>query len=81
MLNHAIAVNKLLGYENRVAMTNRLNHQPTVESNEAIYEFFEHFLIDAKYRERRGNRRYDAAETSWLAATRSGAAWRQLREY
>jgi dipeptidyl aminopeptidase/acylaminoacyl peptidase len=43
-LNHAIAVNKFLGYENRVAMTNRKGHSPTVESNEQIYRFFEHFL-------------------------------------
>jgi hypothetical protein len=48
VLNHAIAVNKLLGYDNRVAMTNRPAHQPTVESNEAIYLFFEHFLKEAK---------------------------------
>lgn len=43
-LNHAIAVNRLLGYENRVAMTNRPKHDPTEESNEQIYQFFEHFL-------------------------------------
>lgn len=43
-LNHARAVNKLLGYENRVAMTNRPAHSPTAESNEQIYLFFEHFL-------------------------------------
>ena len=44
VLNHAIAVNKLLGAEDRVAMTNRPAHSPTEESNEAIYLFFEHFL-------------------------------------
>jgi hypothetical protein len=43
-LNHSIAVNKLLGYENRVAMTNRPDHSPTVESNEHIYMFFEYYL-------------------------------------
>jgi hypothetical protein len=43
-LNHAVAVNKLLGRENRVGMTNRATHDPTAESNEAIYLFFEHFL-------------------------------------
>jgi hypothetical protein len=43
-LNHAVAVNKLLGYENRVGMTNRKTHDPTEESNERLYEFFEHFL-------------------------------------
>jgi hypothetical protein len=43
-LNHTIAVNKLLGYHDRVAMTNREGHSPTVESNEQIYLFFQHFL-------------------------------------
>jgi hypothetical protein len=44
-LNHSIAVNKLLGYDHRVGLTLRQNHEPTVESNEAIYLFFEHFLM------------------------------------
>jgi hypothetical protein len=43
-LNHAIAVNKLLGYENRVAMTNRKDHAPNEESNAQIYAFFEWWL-------------------------------------
>jgi dienelactone hydrolase len=43
-LNHTLAVNKLLGYNNRVAMTNRKSHSPTPESNEQIYAFLEHFL-------------------------------------
>lgn len=43
-LNHTIAVNRLLGYENRVAMTNRAEHSPNLQSNEAIYDFFECFL-------------------------------------
>jgi hypothetical protein len=43
-LNHTIAVNTLLGYSNRVAMTSRKGHTPTLESNEQIYLFFEHFL-------------------------------------
>ena len=43
-LNHTIAVNKILGYKNRVAMTNRKGHSPTAESNSRIYSFFEHFL-------------------------------------
>lgn len=43
-LNHAIAVNRLLGYEHRVGMTNRPKHDPTPESNELIYRFFEQFL-------------------------------------
>ena len=44
-LNHSVAVNKLLGHANRVAMTNRKTHAPTVESNEQIYQFFTHFLM------------------------------------
>jgi hypothetical protein len=43
-LNHTVAVNKLLGYEHRVGMTNRKTHDPTEESNERLYEFFEHWL-------------------------------------
>ena len=43
-LNHAIAVNRLLGFDNRVAMTNREGHSPTEESNEQLYLFFERFL-------------------------------------
>lgn len=45
-LNHSVAVNKLLGHENRVAMTNRPDHAPNPESNEVIYRFFEHFLMN-----------------------------------
>lgn len=44
-LMHAIAVNKLLGYVNRVAMTNRKTHGPTLESNDQIYAFFEYYLL------------------------------------
>jgi dienelactone hydrolase len=43
-LNHTVAVNKLLGYTNRVAMTNRETHAPTAESNEQLCAFFEYFL-------------------------------------
>jgi len=43
-LNHTIAVNRLLGFEERVGMSNRPKHDPTPESNEQIYRFFEHFL-------------------------------------
>jgi hypothetical protein len=43
-LNHAVAVNDLLGAKNRVAMTNRKGHAPTDESNEQIDLFFEHAL-------------------------------------
>jgi dienelactone hydrolase len=46
-LNHAIAVNKLLGYENRVAMTNRQSHGPTEEANEQVCQFFQWWLCDA----------------------------------
>jgi hypothetical protein len=52
-LNHAIAVNKLLGYENRVAMTNRKGHDPTPESNEQLYSFFEYFLKYGKALEKK----------------------------
>jgi Esterase FrsA-like len=44
VLNHLIDLNKLLGVENRVAMTNREKHEPNPESNEAIYRFFEWWL-------------------------------------
>jgi hypothetical protein len=43
-LNHAVAVNKLLGFDNRVAMTNRVAHAPNSKSNEQLYLFFEYFL-------------------------------------
>lgn len=43
-LNHAVAVNRLLGYEDRVAMTNRPAHDPSEASNEQIRLFLEHVL-------------------------------------
>ncbi len=43
-LNHTIAVNRLLGFNNRVAMTNRPEHSPNDQSNEQAYLFFEYFL-------------------------------------
>ena len=43
-LNHSVAVNKLLDYENRVAMTNRPAHSPNPTSNEQMARFFDHFL-------------------------------------
>jgi Prolyl oligopeptidase family len=46
-LNHANAVNKLLGYKNRVALTSRKGHSPTKESNDQVYAFFERFLKPA----------------------------------
>ena len=44
VLNHAIAVNQVLGVAGRVAMTNREKHDPNEESNEQIYRFFEYWL-------------------------------------
>ena len=52
-LNHAIAVNKLLGCDNRVAMTNRKDHDPNPESNEQLCLFFEYFLKHAKALEKK----------------------------
>ncbi len=46
-LNHTVAVNKLLGFENRVALSTRKGHSPTPESNEALYTFFEWALKPA----------------------------------
>jgi hypothetical protein len=43
-LNHAVAVNKMLGFEGRVGMTNRKEHTQNPEANEVVYLFFEHFL-------------------------------------
>lgn len=44
VLNHAVRLNRMLGYENRVGMSNREGHSPTVEANEAVYDFFRAFL-------------------------------------
>lgn len=43
-LNHTIEVNRIVGFENRVAMTNRADHSPNEESNQQAYLFFEYFL-------------------------------------
>jgi hypothetical protein len=43
-LNHLVEVNRVLGFTNRVAMTNRREHSPNAESNEQLYAFFSHFL-------------------------------------
>ncbi|MCZ7639823.1 MAG: hypothetical protein M5U12_29510 [Verrucomicrobia bacterium] len=40
-LNHARAVNRLLGFPDRVGMTHRTGHTPTPESNAEMYAFFE----------------------------------------
>lgn len=43
-LHHSVAVNRLLGFEGRVMMTNREGHAPTDQSNMTIYLFFDYFL-------------------------------------
>lgn len=43
-LNHSREVNRLLGHNDRVLMTNRPQHSPDAQSNAVIYAFFEHFL-------------------------------------
>ena len=43
-LNHSVEVNRLLGFSDRVAMTNRREHAPNADSNEVIYEFFAEHL-------------------------------------
>lgn len=43
-LNHAVAVDKLLGYDHRVAMTSRETHAPTDHDNAIMTAFFEYFL-------------------------------------
>ena len=45
-LNHSRKVNRLLGDDAKVAMTNRKDHAPNKESNQLIYAFFEHVLMD-----------------------------------
>jgi Prolyl oligopeptidase family len=47
-LNHTVAVNRLLGFDHRAGMTNRPAHEPTPESNELLYHFFEHFLKEVR---------------------------------
>lgn len=43
-LRHAVEVNRVLGRQYRVAMTNRPDHAPTAESNEQAFRFLEHVL-------------------------------------
>ena len=43
-LNHSVAVNDLLGKQNRVAMTNRAAHSPDEKSNAVVCAFFEKAL-------------------------------------
>jgi len=46
-LVHAVAVNRLLGWDHRVAMTHRPTHDPTAEANEQLALFFE-WALQAK---------------------------------
>jgi hypothetical protein len=43
-LNHLVTVNKLLGHENRAAMTSRRTHVPTAEALEIELAFLEYWL-------------------------------------
>jgi hypothetical protein len=43
-LNHAVAVNRLLGFDDRVGMSTRPTHDPTPQSNAQMVAFFTHFL-------------------------------------
>jgi hypothetical protein len=43
-LNHALAVNRILGFDHRVAMSNRDRHAPTPESNAQLVLFLEAWL-------------------------------------
>src|SRR5690606_37726880 len=52
VLNHSVAVNRLLGFTNRVGMSNRPAHDPTPESNAQLVAFFEHFLKPDRGRSR-----------------------------
>ncbi|MEX1212523.1 MAG: prolyl oligopeptidase family serine peptidase [Balneolaceae bacterium] len=45
-LNHTIAVNRLLGYEGRVGMSNRPDHSPNEASNRILVDFFDYFLME-----------------------------------
>jgi hypothetical protein len=47
-LNHLVAVNKLLGYSDRVAMTARKTHVPTAEALELELLFLEYWLKNAR---------------------------------
>jgi hypothetical protein len=43
-LNHSVAVNRLLGHDERVGMANRPAHSISPEASEQIRMFFEYFL-------------------------------------
>ena len=50
-LNHSIAVNRLLGYKDRVAMSNRIEHSPNETSNEIIGAFFSYYLDNNNFKQ------------------------------
>jgi hypothetical protein len=53
-LNHIVAVNSLLGYTNRVAMTNdRPGHYSTRKAQRQVMAFFEYFLKYKKVLEKK----------------------------
>jgi hypothetical protein len=43
-LNHLVAVNRLLGFENRAALTSRKTHVPTAEALAIELAFLEYWL-------------------------------------
>ncbi len=47
-LNHTAAVNRLLGVEHRVGMSNRPRHAITPEASDQVASFFEYFLKEKK---------------------------------
>ncbi|HAV64055.1 MAG TPA: hypothetical protein DCY13_17025, partial [Verrucomicrobiales bacterium] len=69
-LNHAVAVNRLLGFTNRVGMSNRPKHDPTPESNAQLVAFFEHFLGN-------GSSRREVAR-HYFPPSESAGGWRRL---
>ena len=44
-LNHSVEVNRILGFHDRVGMSNRPEHSPDEASNRLIYAFFQHVLM------------------------------------
>jgi len=66
-LNRLVEVNRVLGFTNRVAMTNRKEHSPNADSNEQLYTFFSHFLGHTS-----GGSRGNEAQTSQKAPDDAG---------
>jgi dienelactone hydrolase len=54
-LNHLVAVNKLLGHENRAALTARKTHVPTAEALELELAFLEYWLKHVPPKKRVGS--------------------------